>query len=210
MDLTLHSTLNCTVIRALLLKKITQGVLLGWYQDFLKVCWKYCPSNLEYCPHNFCYCVWVGTGSIIFILHLIVFCLSCVYIWTHIIVTKKDMSPFDSCGTYLSVGLTRWPISSSPDIRIIYLFSLQLMAEQDVYQELSSDTCILFLRAIVLITGLVIIFLYQTLIDIIVVAVCVIWASGVLWLHWSSKVWKEKSRGFINNESLRVNTTPFL
>ena len=93
------------------LKEIVQGVLMNLYRDFLKVLYKYITPNREHFQHNIYYYVWLGTGSIIFLLYLILL-LYCMHIWTHIIIEKREMmSLYDSYGPGLSVGIKYWPIS---------------------------------------------------------------------------------------------------
>ena len=50
--------------------------------------------------------------------------------------------------------------------------------------------------------------LNHPLLDIIVVVVCISWTDGIMWLNWSSQVWREKLKRPIKNSALSPTNTP--
>ena len=73
-----------------------------------------------------------------------------------------------------------------------------------------SDCCSItvwwYLLSIIFLIIRIIIVFYQPLIDIIFTRI--IWADGVLWLHWIRQGWRDTFRRRINNGAHSVNAPP--
>ena len=115
-----------------------------------------------------------------------------------------------SCGPGLLIEIMCWLITSSIYSRKIPLAFILVDGREFDHQYMSANICTFLLGLIVLITGCIVVFLYKTLVEIIIVIICIGWSAGVMGLNPSHQIWREKLRRRINNSALSHITTPSL